>query len=190
MAPPDAKALHVYMTRSTARVSSPGQHFAIVLSLAWFTAGCPAPAARPAAQQPGKDPYDVTSAELVQAGDRDTVFVRRVRMFEEIAATISTDSLARLYVAAMDAPVERGPVYQQAIQCQFGRMVRQYGFIAPKKAIKRMEDSLFAVPGSRKRWLQAQDRWPMFGSGAECDMSDLTRAPDSLNNRPLKTVWP
>ena len=162
---------------------------AVVLLLVCSTAGCPAPAARPAAQQPGKDPYDMTSAELVRAGDPDTVFIRRVRMFEQIAATISTDSLARLIVAAMDAPIERGPTYQQAIQCQYGRMLRGYGAIASELAINRMEDSLFAVPGSRKRWRQAQDRWPMFGRTAECDMSDVTQAPDSLNNGPLKMVW-
>ena len=134
----------------------------------------------------------MTSAELVQAGDPDTVFVRRVRMFEEIAATISTDSLARLYVAAMDDSLEQGAVYQQAVACQFRRMLRQYGAVATKLAIDRMEDSVLTAPELRRRWVHTQERWPMFGTvpgDDKCDLRGVPRRPDSLNNQPLKTVW-
>jgi hypothetical protein len=138
-----------------------------------------------------RDPHSMTSAELVAAGERDTAFVRRVRMFEEIAAHIPTDSLARLYVAAIDAPTALGPAYAYAIACQYFRMTWQYGSIAPDKAIRRMEDSLFTTPAVRERWSAAQRRWPTsLGQGFPCDASDLRRAPDSLDFAPRKLIWP
>lgn len=152
--------------------------------------GCPSPRVDRPGTPPTKSRSDMTSAELVAAGETDTVFVRRVRMFEQIAETISTDSLARLYTAAMGAPAERGSVYQQAIQCQFGRMIKGYGAIATKLAINRMEDSLLVTPERRKQWSETQRRWPKFSEAATCDMSDVARAPDSLNNQPRKAVWP
>jgi hypothetical protein len=133
----------------------------------------------------------MTSAELVAAGERDTAYVRRLRMFEEIAAHIPTDSLARLYVAALDAPAERGGIYQSAIACQYFRMLWQYGRIAPSKAIRRMQDSLFPTPAAIARWNEAQRRWPTsLGPGFPCDASDLPHAPDSLEVPPLKSIWP
>lgn len=138
-------------------------------------------------------PHRVTSAELVAAGERDTVYVRRVRMFEEIAATIRTDSLARIFTAAMNAPAEKGAMYQTAIACQFMLMIYQYGGVASKWAITRMEDSLFAAPGSRERWIAAQKRWPAVVTGPRyetCDPRGLPHAPDSLEYYPQKTVWP
>jgi hypothetical protein len=102
-----------------------------------------------------RDPDSMASARLISAGERDTAYVRQVRMFEEVAAHIPTDSLARLYVGALDAPAERGGAYQFAIACQYYRMVTQYGPIASPKAIRRMEDSLFTTPAARERWTAA-----------------------------------
>jgi hypothetical protein len=138
-----------------------------------------------------RNPLSMTSAELVAAGERDTAFVRRVRMIEEIAARIPTDSLARLYVAALDAPAERAAIYQNAIHCQYYRMLWQYGRVASPRAIRRMQDSLFATPAALARWDEAQGRWPTSPvPGYSCDASDLPRAPDSLQVPPLKSVWP
>jgi hypothetical protein len=112
-------------------------------------------------------------------------------MFEELAAHIPTDSLARLYVAALDAPSARAGVYQNAIACQYFRMIWQYGTVAPPKAIRRMEDSLFTTPATSQRWTEAQRRWPdSLARGFPCDASDLRRAPDSLRIAPRKTIGP
>jgi hypothetical protein len=155
----------------------------LLLALATSTTAC---------SSARRDPHSMTSAELLAAGERDTAFVRRVRMFEEIAAHIPTDSLARLYIAALNAPpAERGGPYPYAIACQYFRNGVQYGSIAPRKAIRRMEDSLFATSEARERWRDAQRRWPIsLGAGFPCDASDLRRAPDSLNIGPRKTIWP
>jgi hypothetical protein len=137
-----------------------------------------------------RDPLSMTSAELVAAGERDTAFVRRVRVFDEIAARIPTDSLARLYVAALDAPAERGAIYQNAIRCQYYRMLWHYGRVATPRAIRHMQDSLFTTPAALARWDEAQGRWPTSPVGYACDASDLPRAPDSLEVPPLKSIWP
>ena len=136
------------------------------------------------------NPYLVTSAELVAAGERDTAFVRQVRMVEEIAAHIPTDTLARLYVAAVAAPADRAGVYEQAIACQYFRMVWRYGSIASARAIHRMTDSLFTTPAAREQWGAAQGRWPGSASLGYSCVSDLPRGPDSLDIVPRKTVWP
>jgi hypothetical protein len=163
----------------------------LALALVVCLTACPTPRAPEVATQ-RKNPDLVTSAELVAAGERDTVYVRRIRMFEEIAATIRTDSLARIMTGIMDAPAEQEPAYLQALMCEYHRMSWQYGAIAPERAINRTEDSLFAIAGVRKRWLEAQKRFPMFGTfdPQKCDVSGLPHAPDSLNNQPYKTVWP
>jgi hypothetical protein len=113
-------------------------------------------------------------------------------MFEQLAETIHTDSLARIMTAAMDAPTSREPIYVEAMMCQQYRMLWQYGAIATKRALNRMEDSLFSAPGSRQRWVETQNRFPMFGSfdPAKCDVSSLSEAPDSLNNQPYSKGGP
>jgi hypothetical protein len=140
-----------------------------------------------------RDPRSMTSTELVAAGERDTVFVRRVRMFEEIAARIPTDSLARLYVATIDGPAERSTIYVtygNAIACQVMRMIWQFGSVASAKAIRRMEDSLFTTPAARERWSDAQLRLPDFGSSSQCNTSDRIRGPDSLDVAPRRMIRP
>lgn len=140
----------------------------------------------------GRSPDRVTSAELIGAGERDTVYIRRVRMFEQLAATINTDSLARIMTGAMTAPTSREPIYVEAMMCQQFRTIWQYGAIASKRALNRMEDSLFSVPGSRDRWVETQKRFPTFGGldPAKCDVSALPHAADSLNNQPYPTAQP
>ena len=131
------------------------------------------------------DPARMSSAELARAGERDTVYVRRVRMFEQIAASIPKDSLVRLYVGALTAPPERGSLYQDGIQCQMERMIKAYGAVAAAQVVIQVEDSLFPPPGGRRRWAEVTSRWPSsLSANYRCDVSDLTPAPDSLNVRP------
>lgn len=147
---------------------------------------------RPADSKPtaARDRRHMTSAELERAGDHDTVYVRRLGMFEQLATHVPTDSLAHLYIAALDAPSSRGREYLYAISCQLQRLAWQYG-VAADKAIEHMSDSLFAAPEIRARWIQAQDRWPdSMDADYRCDLSDLTRAPDSLRYYPRRTVAP
>lgn len=160
---------------------------ALALCLTACSSRSAPPVERPAAVS--WNPDRVTSAELIAAGERDTVYIRRVRMFEQLAATISTDSLARIMTAAMDAPTSKEPVYVEAMLCQQYRMLWQYGAIATKRALNRMEDSLFSAPGARARWVETQNRFPMFGGldPAKCEVSHLPHAADSLNNQPYSS---
>ena len=163
-------------------------------ALALCLTACPSPAPSrvPETAAVSRNPDRVTSAELVAAGERDTVYVRRIRMFEQIAATIHTDSLARIMSAAMDAPTSKESIYVEAMMCQQYRMLWQYGAIATIRAMNRMEDSLFSAPGSRERWVETEKRFPMFGGldPANCDVSNLPHAPDSLDNQPYRTTRP
>ena len=128
----------------------------------------------------------VTGAELERISERDTVYARRVRMFEQIAASIPKDSLVRLYTGAMTATPERGGLYQDAIACQMERMIRAYGAVAAAQAVRQVEDSLFPPPDGRRRWAAITSRWPSsLGDNYHCDVRDLSPAPDSLNVRPV-----
>ena len=167
---------------------------ACLTALALCLTACPSRSAlrveHPAAVS--RNPDRVPSAELIAAGERDTVYIRRVRMFEEIAATINTDSLARIMTAAMDAPTSKEPIYVEAMACQEYRMLWRYGAIATKRALNRMEDSLFSAPGSRERWVETQNRFPMVSGldPAKCDVSNPPHAADSLDNQPYSTIRP
>lgn len=138
-------------------------------------------------------PHDrrhMTSVELERAGDHDTVYVRQLRMFEQLATHVPTDSLAHLYIAALDAPASRGREYLYAITCQLQKLDWQYG-VAADKAIERMSDSLFATPEIRRRWIQAQARWPdSMDADYRCDLSKVPQAPDSLTYYPRRTAAP
>ena len=130
----------------------------------------------------------MTSAELERAGEHDTVFLRRVRMFEQIAATIPRDSLVRLYVGALAATPDSGIVYHRALACQMQRMVRAYGFVAASQVVKQVEDSLLPPPDGARRWREVTSRWPSsLGPGYRCDTSDLPVAPDSLDVQPSRS---
>ena len=130
----------------------------------------------------------ITSAELERVGERDTVYLRRVRRFERIAATIPRDTLVQLYVGALAATPDRAWIYQHALACQTQRMVRAYGFVAASMAVRQVEDSLFPPPKGKRRWADATSRWPSsLGPGYHCDTSDLPLAPDSLDVQPSRT---
>jgi hypothetical protein len=112
---------------------------------------------------------------------RDAAHARRERMFEELAARVPTDSLARLYSIALDAPAAEGRVLLDAVSCQSLRLEWAYGNVAARKAVQRMSDSLFATPELRARWQEARDRWPAT-SGIHFDcVRGLTPAADSLS---------
>lgn len=128
----------------------------------------------------------MSSRERERAGETDTVYIRRVRMFEQIAASIPKDSLVRLYTGAVSAPPDSGSAYQNGIACQMQRMIKAYGSVAAEKVVVQVEDSLFPPPSGRRRWAEITSRWPSsLGPNFRCDLSDLSRAPDSLDIRPV-----
>jgi hypothetical protein len=135
-------------------------------------------------------PY-LSSEELVRAGEPDTIYIRRVRAFEQLVRQVRTDSLAKLYVGSLDAAPEKGRVYLQAVSCQYSILLRRYGDAPTARALQLMTDSLFATPAARRRWLAAQDRWPTSrGDDYRCDLSGIPVAPDSLSWRPYKERAP
>ncbi|HEX2780739.1 MAG TPA: hypothetical protein VHM30_14655 [Gemmatimonadaceae bacterium] len=114
-----------------------------------------------------------------QQGDPD--HRREARVIESIAAHIPTDSLARLYTVALDAPEEQSRTIADAVSCQTIRLEWQFGNIAARQAIGRMEDSVLATPALRQRWSEARDRWPAV-SGIHFDcVRGLVPAADSLS---------
>ena len=118
----------------------------------------------------------------VSAHERgDPTGVRRARMLEQLAARVPTDSLARLYAAALDAPEERGGVLLDAVSCQRLRLDWAYGRAPARIAIARMTDSLFSTPALRERWEDAQGRWPLTGSVDYQCVRGLAPAADSLS---------
>jgi hypothetical protein len=131
-------------------------------------------------------PY-LSSEELVAAGDPDTIYIRRMRAFEQLVRQVNTDSLAKLYVGSLDATTAQAPMYQQAVSCQYSILILRYGDAAPRRAIQLMTDSLFPTPAARRRWSTAWERWPSaLGSEYPCDKSGIRVAPDSLSWQPYK----
>jgi hypothetical protein len=112
----------------------------------------------------------------------DSAELRRVRMLERLAEQVPTDSLARLYVVALDAPEEQGSVIFDAVSCQRLRLDWAYGRAPARIAIERMTDSLFATPELRARWEEAQGRWPMAGGVDFACVRGLRPAADSLSD--------
>jgi hypothetical protein len=120
-----------------------------------------------------------TGASAYERGD--AAHERRERMFDELASRVPTDSLAKLYAAALNAPEERGRVLLDAVSCQTLRLDWAYGNIPARRAVRRMTDSLFPTPELRQRFADAQDRWPVVaGVSFEC-VRGLVPAADSLN---------
>ena len=111
----------------------------------------------------------------------DSAELRRARMLERLAERVPTDSLAHLYVVALDAPEEQGSVILDAVSCQRLRLDWAYGRAPARIAIERMTDSLFATPALRARWEEAQGRWPMAGGVDFACVRGLRPAADSLS---------
>ena len=132
-------------------------------------------------------PY-LSADSLERAGERDTAYIRRMRTYEQLVRSVPTDSLAKLYLASIDAPAEDGRRYQHAITCEVSRLVRRYGGAAPGRAVRVLEDSLFPTEEAMRRFNAARARWPSsLGREYRCNMSDIPLAPDSLGWRPYKT---
>lgn len=111
----------------------------------------------------------------------DSAELRRARMLERLAARVPTDSLAHLYVVALDAPAEEGSVLLDAVSCQRLRLDWAYGRAPARIAVDRMTDSLFTTPALRARWEDAQGRWPIAGGVDFACVRGLVPAPDSLS---------
>ena len=105
----------------------------------------------------------------------------RAAMLERLAERVPTDSLARLYTVALDAPAARGRVLLNAVSCQRLRLDWEYGRTPARIAVARMTDSLFPTPALRERWEEAQDRWPIAGDVDFQCVRGLAPAPDSLS---------
>ena len=120
-----------------------------------------------------------TGASAYERGDASRA--QRERMFDELASRVPTDSLAKLYAVALNAPADQGRVLLDAVSCQTLRLDWAYGNVPARRAVRRMTDSLFPTPALRRRFEEAQDRWPVVaGVSFEC-IRGLVPAPDSLS---------
>jgi hypothetical protein len=122
----------------------------------------------------------VTSAVLVRAGGRATVFVRRVGVFEQIAATIPKDTLVRLRLAALAALRDLGSMYLYALVCQAQRMVRAYGFVAGSKAVEQAKiRSSLRLPGRavgrrQPRAGRRRSDWNIIATRPTCQSASIS----------------
>lgn len=123
----------------------------------------------------------VAVRELSARERGDTVEMRHARMLERLAARVPTDSLARLYTIALDAPKEQGGALLDAVSCQRLRLDWAYGRGPARIAVAQMTDSLFPTPALRERWADAQSRWPIAGGVDFSCVRGLVPAPDSLS---------
>lgn len=115
-----------------------------------------------------------------ERGSSDAAHLRAA-MLDRLAARVPTDSLARLYAVALEAPAKEGRVLLDAVSCQRLRLDWQYGRAPARIAVARMTDSLFPTPALRERWEEAQDRWPIAGGVDFQCVRGLTPAADSLS---------
>lgn len=123
----------------------------------------------------------VAVRELSARERGETAEVRHARMLERLADRVPTDSLARLYTIALDAPEEQGGALLDAVSCQRLRLDWAYGRGPARIAIARMTDSLFSTPALREQWKEAQGRWPIAGGVDFSCVRGLVPAPDSLS---------
>lgn len=131
----------------------------------------------------------LTSAREERAATQDPVFARRLRLAEQLARRVNTDSLRTLYLAAFDAHGAMADTVWNAIGCQYLRHTEQVGGPAAKRADQHLVDSLEATPHLAARWSEMEMRMPDSGALHGCPMSRAF-LPESLETLPSPNSLP
>lgn len=131
-------------------------------------------------------------AEALGADERtqpqvDSVYQRRLRTTDSMSRHVSTDSLARLFIRAIDVPEPALPEVAQALSCEIVRLNWRYGIAPAAAAIHRMGDSLWA--GRRELGERTSARIYAYSTSAPitdavCHQSRWPKAADSLDVQP------
>lgn len=132
-----------------------------------------------------------TSAREERAAKRDTVYARRLRLSEQLARTVKTDSMRKLYLTALDAPIGKIDSVWHAIGCEFLYQTYLVGTSAARRAQVHLQDSLIAMPGVEDRWRAMDRRLPGYGSFEGCGLpSPRPVIPDSIELLPAPNELP
>lgn len=131
-------------------------------------------------------------AEALGADERtqlqvDSVYQRRLRTTDSLSRFVPTDSLARLFIRAIDVPDPALAEVAQALSCEIVRMNWRYGVAPTAAAVHRMSDSLWA--GRQEVFERTSARIYAYSMSAPmtdavCHQSRWPKAADSLDVRP------
>jgi hypothetical protein len=128
----------------------------------------------------------LTSAREERAAARNPAYARRLRLSARLAASVKTDSMRKLYLAALDAPRGQVDTVWNAIACAWAQPMSEIGTTATRRAITHLQDSLLAVPGVEERWRAMNLRLSGIGSLEGCKLHFEHQLPDSIEDLP----WP
>ena len=128
-----------------------------------------------------------TSAREERAAKKYPEYARRLRVVAQLAASIETDSLRKLYLTALDAPAGSVDTVWNAIGCEYLRQIEVIGSPAADRAQKHVRDSLIALPGVADRWRAMTGRLSGHGTLAGCILPPPRPIPDSIQALPRPT---
>ena len=117
-------------------------------------------------------------------------YARRLRLAAQLAGSVQTDSLRKLYLTALDAPSGRVDTVWNAISCEYLRQIEVVGSPVARRAQLHVQDSLIALPGAADRWRAMNGRLSGYGTLAGCILPPPRPIPDSVQALPLPNVVP
>ena len=113
-----------------------------------------------------------------------------MRRAAQLAASVKTDSLRKLYLTALDAPAGRVDTVWNAIGCEYVQQIWLVGGPAAKRAQNHVQDSLLTLPGTADRWRAMNGRLSGYGTLAGCIFPSAPPVPDSVEFLPMPNVLP
>ena len=128
------------------------------------------------------------SAREERAAKEHPEYARRLRRAAQLAASVKTDSLRKLYLTALDAPAGRVDSVWNAIACEYVQQIATVGGPAARRAQLHLDDSLLALPGAEDRWRAMNGRLSGYGSLAGCIFPTTPPIPDSVEFLPMPNV--
>ena len=130
------------------------------------------------------------SAREERVARRHPDYARRLRLAAQLAGSVKTDSLRKLYLTALDAPAGRADTVWNAISCEYLRQIEVVGSPVADRPQKHVRDSLIALPGAADRWRALTGRLSGYGTLAGCNLPPPRPIPDSVQALPIPNVLP
>ena len=130
------------------------------------------------------------SAREERAARSHPDYARRLRLAAQLAASVKTDSLRKLYLTALDAPAGRVDTVWNAISCEYLRQTEVVGGSVLRRAQMHVQDSLLALPGTADRWRAMNGRLSGYATLAGCIHPSRSPVPDSVEFLPMPNVLP
>jgi hypothetical protein len=131
-----------------------------------------------------------TSAHEERVARESPAYARRLQLAAQLARSVKTDSLRKLYLTALDAPAGRVDTVWNAISCEYVRQMELVGGPAAERAQLHVRDSLFALSGTADRWRAMTKRLSGYATLEGCILPPPIKIPDSVQALPLPNVVP